>query len=293
MTAERETTRVVRSWLREDEHESADRILVTVLDRLDTTPQRRPWWPARRFATMHTYTKLAVAAAAVLAVLAVGSRFLPAQPSTGGPPSPSAFATASPQPTPRALVPADIGRELGAGTYRIGAPFQQPLELNLGDSWTLGRYLSGETTITKTGDGEPWLGFYLITRLYEDPCHPEAGTRDIPVGGFAAFHEALATWSSHGFSNGLHGSPTIAGHNGLSFTLRNEIDTATAGCTNGDLLALVDPVLGEPAQTNGGTHELFWVVDLGAERRPLVIVGETGTAGQAVLDEVISSLAID
>ena len=45
MTAERDTTRVVRSWLRADEHESADRLLHTVLARLDTTPQRRPWWP--------------------------------------------------------------------------------------------------------------------------------------------------------------------------------------------------------------------------------------------------------
>ena len=35
MTAEREITRVVRSWLREDEHDSADLVLETVLARLD------------------------------------------------------------------------------------------------------------------------------------------------------------------------------------------------------------------------------------------------------------------
>ncbi len=33
MTAEREMARVVRSWLREDEHDSADRVLEIVLAR--------------------------------------------------------------------------------------------------------------------------------------------------------------------------------------------------------------------------------------------------------------------
>jgi hypothetical protein len=294
MTAEREMTRVVRSWLKEDEHESAERIVDNVLARLDTTQQRRSRWPARRFAKVHTYVKLAVAAAALVAVFAVGSKVLLDRSSTGIPPSPSPLVTPTPGPTPRSLDAGDTGRVLPAGTYHIEAPFQQPVELTFADSWTLERYLSGETTFTKTGEGAPWLGFYLVTRLYVDPCHPEAGTRDIPVGGFQAFHQALGSWSEHGFSNGLHGSPTIAGHDGLSFTLRNEIDTATAGCTNGQLLPLFDPVLGEPAQTNGGSSELFWVVDLGAEKRPLVIVAETNEdIGRGILDDVISSLVVD
>ena len=52
MSTDRDTTRIVRSWLQTDEHESADRVLDAVLDQLDTTPQRRAtWWPARRFPT--------------------------------------------------------------------------------------------------------------------------------------------------------------------------------------------------------------------------------------------------
>ncbi len=64
MTTDRDTTRMVRSWLRTDEHESADRVLEAVLASLDTTPQRRLWWPSRRFTKMNTLTRLAVAAAA-------------------------------------------------------------------------------------------------------------------------------------------------------------------------------------------------------------------------------------
>ena len=55
MSTDRDTTRIVRSWLQTDEYESADRVLDAVLDQLDTTPQRRAtWWPARRL-TQHEH----------------------------------------------------------------------------------------------------------------------------------------------------------------------------------------------------------------------------------------------
>ena len=54
------TTRIVRSWLHEDAHEDADRILNLVLDEIDTTPQRRPGWLARRFPPMNSTTRIAL-----------------------------------------------------------------------------------------------------------------------------------------------------------------------------------------------------------------------------------------
>jgi hypothetical protein len=98
MSAERDVTRVVRSWIRDDEHDSADYVLQTVLSRLDATPQRRPLWPLRRIAEMTTYTKLWAAAAAVIALVIVGGALMfregigpgttpgpSAVPTTGGP----------------------------------------------------------------------------------------------------------------------------------------------------------------------------------------------------------------
>jgi hypothetical protein len=100
MSAERDMTRIVRSWLQVDEHESADRILDIVLDLLDTTPQHRSAWPMRRFVVMNTYAKLAIAAVVVVFVAIGGLALLrPGGSSgTGGAPT----ATPSPTPSPSA-----------------------------------------------------------------------------------------------------------------------------------------------------------------------------------------------
>jgi hypothetical protein len=86
MSTDRDTTRIVRSWLRTDDHESADRVLGSVLDRLDTTPQRRgTWWPARRLPEMNNTAKLALGAAAVVVVALIGFSVLVGPGTIGGP----------------------------------------------------------------------------------------------------------------------------------------------------------------------------------------------------------------
>ena len=77
MSTDRDVTRIVRSWLRTDEYGSADRVLNSVLDQLDTTHQRRlTWWPARRFPPMSTTLRIALATAAVVILAFLGIRFL-------------------------------------------------------------------------------------------------------------------------------------------------------------------------------------------------------------------------
>lgn len=103
MSTERDTTRIVRSWLRTDEHESADRVLDNVLALLDATPQRRSWWPARRIADMNTVAKLAASLAAVVVAAVVVVNLLPGSgPGVDPTPSPTAIPSPSPSfsPTP-------------------------------------------------------------------------------------------------------------------------------------------------------------------------------------------------
>ena len=123
MSAERDMTRIVRSWLRVDEHESADRVLDNVFALLDATPQRPAWWPARRIADMSSFAKFAIAAAAVVVVAVIGINLLPAeggvgaQPPSGSPSSsPSPTPSPSPSPTEAAFPPQG---DLTAGTYSM------------------------------------------------------------------------------------------------------------------------------------------------------------------------------
>jgi WD40 repeat protein len=91
---QRELSGRVRSWLREDGHENADRVLDTVLDQLNTTPQRHANWLARRFPIMNSNgLRFGIAAAAVVIVAILGFRFFGPANSTGGP-------QATPTPTP-------------------------------------------------------------------------------------------------------------------------------------------------------------------------------------------------
>ncbi len=98
MSTDRDTARIVRSWLREDGHENADRVLDLVLDQIDTTPQRRAtWWPTRRPLTMNTTIRYGVAAVIVTLAALVGFTVLNNQ--IGNKPSPT------PSPSGTALVP--------------------------------------------------------------------------------------------------------------------------------------------------------------------------------------------
>jgi hypothetical protein len=98
MSTDQDTTRIVRSWMREDGHESADRVLDAVLDALDTTPQRRAGWPAWR-TTMNKFVTIGLGAAAVIAVLLVGAQLLDS-PSGGLGADPTSTATSDPTPPP-------------------------------------------------------------------------------------------------------------------------------------------------------------------------------------------------
>jgi hypothetical protein len=201
MTIERDVTRIVRSWLQVDEHESADRVLDNVLALLDATPQRRSMWPARRIADMNSFAKLLIAAAAVVVIAIVGINLLP---KTGGDvgvqpvvsPSPSASPTPVssplagyqpsllPEPTPQA------GAFPAAGAVKVGTQaFSQS-----GVRFTMDIATTGWTSrgievapdggnLTKsagTGTAGAWMLSWSIDGVYADPCGhlaaPPAGT---------------------------------------------------------------------------------------------------------------------
>ena len=101
-TTDRDTTRIVRSWLDDGATRLPDRVLDAVLDQVPATPQRRAtWWPVRRLTTMNNAVKYGLAAAVVAIAALLGFNYLVA-PNIGSPglgdPTPTPISTLAPSP---------------------------------------------------------------------------------------------------------------------------------------------------------------------------------------------------
>ena len=188
MNTDRDTTRIVRSWLRTDEYESADHVLDAVLDQLDTTPQRRATrWPARRLPEMNTFAKLGVAAAVVAVAAVLGFNYLIA-PNVGDPD------LESPSPTPSSASAEAVqlqsvpGRDLEPGLYTLGTGFPVDITLDLPPGWTScseGPDPALQIICRFPGEVTPpaavYLGFTVIDNVVADPCDRTV-LLDPPVG---------------------------------------------------------------------------------------------------------------
>ena len=184
MTTEHDPrTRVVLSWLREDAHEDAERLLLSALDEVDATPQRRSWWPAWRSSRMNTYAKLIAAAAAVLVVAVVGYQFLPGSGGVGGQP------TIAPSPSQPLLA-------RGTFTVHVGDGYAVDLDATGGASSVTGSMIVSHPTkggftvdleCTRTIDGLLWIGGDVTKSTYsEAPADTRAAIvleRGSPVKG--------------------------------------------------------------------------------------------------------------
>jgi len=202
MSANNDISRVVRSWIREDEHDSADNILQVVLSRLDSTPQRRSWWPARRYASMNRPLQAAIAAAAVIAVAILGYNFLPRSGGSGGEPSapPTVTSTLAPSIAPTsAPTSASCAAALPpSGPLAVGSRHCMILEgVPLSFSVQAPGWMSTSVDLIK-GEYESPDGIGIVPwsstpeNVYADPCAhtPLSPPPSATAAGFAA---AVAT----------------------------------------------------------------------------------------------------
>ena len=190
MTTERDPgARIVLSWLREETQENAERVLLRALDEVDTTPQRRSWWPAWRTNPMNTYAKLIAAAAAVLVVAVVGYQFLPGNGGVGGQP------TIAPSPSQALLA-------RGTFTAQVGGGYAVDLDATGEDSSVTGSMIVSQATkggytvdleCTRTIDGLLWIGGDVTESTNSDA---PAGTRAAIILKRGDPVEALFAWQT-------------------------------------------------------------------------------------------------
>ena len=293
MTTDRDTTtRVVRSWLQTDEHESADRVLDAVLDRLDTTPQRRATWPVQRLPEMNNTAKLALGAAAVVVVALLGINvLLPGGPSIGGP-GPSNEASRAPEPTPTALR-ANVGEvQLEPGTYVSHPLVSNPalaVTFTVPDGW---QAFDARTLVplgddsTEGPDGAA-LGFLETSGIYSDPCE-SLGDPDVDAGATA---EDLAdAFSAQSAYEASVTDITLDGYSGkqVELELPSEFD---ASCPRDEYFVFG----GGPYAQGPDNRWHLTILDVDSSRLVIFTHDFAGTpaSGRADLQSMVASIEIE
>jgi hypothetical protein len=282
MSADRDVTRIVRSWLREDGNENAERVLFAVVDQLDTTPQRRANWLARRFPFMNSTTvRWALAAAAAALVLAVGIRLLPGANIGGGP-----------TPTPTPSIPAfnDVpdGATLAPGTYVIdGMPVGVTLTVPAG--WDVAGHGGPVGAGLRKVEGiEVLLAFWVVDGVYDDACNAatlrEVGpTVDELADGLAAMSSVDASAPT---------AVSVGGFAGRHLTLQRAVE-----CDGSYYLwETPEPGIGraDVGQGDPATDEV-WVLNVDGTRLVIGIhsYASADAADLAEARDIVSSIVFD
>ncbi len=293
MHSERDVTRSVRSWLRTDEHESADRLLGTVLALLDTTPQRRSSWPSVRITEMNNVVKVALAAAAVVAVALVGTNLQPAGGRVGGSgsvasPSPSSTPLSSPSPTPAAVFPPQ--GELAIGRHPLTVD-GVPLSLSVPAGW----YSNGRPSIGADDEVLPEGGALVLwspANVYATPCAQTPLSP--PVGpSIAELADAMSTIPG----TELVSAPsdvTVGGHAAkyLAYIVPEDVGCVASEFylayseTPDDPCAGTEPC-GRHATALGDTVQV-WIVDVDGVR--IVIEGDTTRNASSAIEQEIQQI---
>lgn len=203
MSTENDVARSLRSWLSENRHEDANRVLDTVFDQVPATPQRRSSWPARRLPLMNSNIfRLGVAAAAVVLAVILGISLLPGS-GVGSDPTP--------QPTPEPTAPT-VPPEIDTSSWNtftsavygftVGYPADWRLERRATRPWAVGDgldFLSPALDTFSSPDGD------VAVSVWGVPVDPSPDPT-IPISweDLEAWIETFCETTGNGPCTGIH-----------------------------------------------------------------------------------------
>ena len=283
MSTDRDVTRIVRSWLEEGATALPDRVLDNVLDLLPATPQRRSWWPTRRFPQMNNLARVLIAAAAVVAVAIIGYNLLPGTNDVGGPPeSLSPTPTLAPTSSP---TPADFSAQEGGGTalapgsYVITYLSPLRITVTVPAGWEKG-YLDWALFASRVS-----IAFMTVDNLYVDPCAADPRLRE-PAVGPTVDDLATALGNVPGLQATAPSDVTVAGFTGKRMDL-----TASETWCGGE------PKMWETSggvDSPGGGPMRLWILDVDGTRLVLGVPHNgAAPAGLAEVQAIVDSIQIE
>jgi hypothetical protein len=276
--------RIADFYAAEAPSRAPDRVLGSALATIDTTQQRRafmrvPW----RFPTMNRFSRLGIAAVAVIAVGVVGLSFLAGRtPGPGGvtSPTPSFVPSSAPPVTPSlAPTPSPGPTEATASTFRQPFTYLLPAGPEFDYGATNATYW--EVRVPEWADaGHPGgLILQAIGGGRSDPCDGSSGTLPIPPGPQAVIDYMK---SVAGVTVTDESPTTVDGRPAIQATVL--AGPGTASCE--DLWLWVE-------ETEPFPREVlfrFIAVDVNGEHLTLAIFGEAeNPEWPALADELIGS----
>jgi hypothetical protein len=287
MSTDRDVTRIVRSWLHEDAHENADRVLDVVLDQLDTTPQRRAtWWPVRRLSPIRRPVQIALAAVLLFAAAFIGYRLLPSNP-IGPPPTPSS--------TPEPVVVTPAMGPIDPGQYTMTAESgwtTVPFSFTVGQGWAVDR----DGIIGKNEGARNYMAFtaWDVTHVYADACAWKDAAVDVGTG-VDQMADALA--AQQGRNPPSDTEVMLGGHPGRLITTTSDPNFDLATCYLQHLHVLPDPGLDEGGGylSNPGQTDEVYIIDVSGTRAVIIAYYGSSTPDTAIdeLHAAIDSIAFE
>jgi hypothetical protein len=283
MSTDRDTTRIVRSWLEDGVTRLPDTVLDSVLDRLPTTSQRRvTWWSARRPFEMNKLLAFSAAAVAIVVVAIVGiGLFGPTGPNFGAPEE-----TPIVTPTPEAQVLL-VGAE-GPGSFMTTPGGDNPdanpprITFAMPEGW------SAIQPFFIASESDENLFFLQPSGLYSDPCLANSGPPDISVGSTAdELASALAGHASYDATT--TSDVVIGGYDAIRMELLTPSDLDYTLCENGQFWVWDAPLFSE-----GPNRWTLWIIDL--DGTTLVLLSDITDATaeqQSSTEQIVQTIRID
>jgi hypothetical protein len=287
MTAPRDPDVLIRAFLDEGQTDLPDRAFDAVRSDIHRTRQRvviGPWREPR----MSIFARVAIAAAAVLAVGLAWVNFGPPSNGIGTQPTPSPTATPSPQPLPEGAIEPGrywlnpIGLPTGTTAPRIA--------VTLPAGWTADIAVNKDYDESDNGAGLALIA-WQISGTYVDPCTDHTLVTPTPAPDIDALIDALS--HQPGTTAGPPTATTVGGYSGKFVEVTVTVDITK--CTGDGPFWLWASADGDRRYVQG-TNETnrIYVLDVNGRRFTFNarIPARTTAADRAELETIIASIDI-